>query len=547
MSNSADVAQVTDTAGRAGTRRKTKPTIHWLRLGVQTAVAVFIVLLSVGHTLTWSWSANLHSICPFGGVANLYTYFTTGGYMAKLHSAVFVMLLALLIGLVLTGKSFCGWICPLGTVQEALGKVGRRLWPRLYNRVPRRVESVLRYGKYVMLIWIIVQTARSARLFFESFDPYYNLFSIWSDQIAWVGYAVVVGTLLTSLFIERPFSRYACPLGAMNGFFNSFSLFQIKRDASTCTDCGRCDKACPVKIEVSKSAAVRNTECTRCLECVEACPVNSRTGNTLKLRAIFPWTWIGRKALPSRVFATIAVLAFAAPIGITIGTGDFAVTNTHVYSSPADIKGSSPLADIVENFSVSKAALYNGLGIPTSVSSATQVKDVAAKMGLPEGEETVSPAIIREIITYLDAPLTTFVTEAGADATAIASAASAAGLTESSTLRQLMERGAPGAVLQALTTAPAAASDDTSTTTTGAASTSAPTQTPTSTPTDGATEEVKGSTTLDQVKGMVSDFPAFLSEFGIDSSEPGAATLKDLKTKYGFELDAVRTYIGDHR
>ena len=56
---------------------------------------------------------NLHTICPLGGVVNLYTYAADGGYVAKLHSAVFVMLLALLIGLVLTGKSFCGWICPL--------------------------------------------------------------------------------------------------------------------------------------------------------------------------------------------------------------------------------------------------------------------------------------------------------------------------------------------------------------------------------------------------------------------------------------------------
>ena len=426
---------------RSRSRGRTKSPVQWLRLGVQIAVAVFVLLLSIGQTLTWSWSSNLHTICPFGGVANLYTYFSTGGYVAKLHSAVFVMLLALVLGLLLTGKSFCGWICPLGTVQELMGKAGKRLWPRFYNRVPLKVERVLRYGKYVMLIWILVQTARSARLFFESFDPYYNLFSIWSDEIAWIGYLVVGATLLASLFIERPFSRYACPLGAVNGFFNSFSAVQIKRDADTCTDCGRCDKACPVKIKVSEVKAVRHMECTRCLQCVEACPVNLRTNKTLKLRTIFSWTRVGRKPVSNWVFASVAVLAFAAPIAITVGTGDFIVTTTHVYSSPADIKGSSPLSDIVENFAISEAALYNGLGIPTSVSDATQIKDLAAAMDLPEGEETISPTTFRTVITYLDASLATFVVEAGADQATITQAAAAAGLTDASTVRQLMENG----------------------------------------------------------------------------------------------------------
>ena len=519
------LAAADSSAVRTKARRSTSR-LRWLRLSVQIVVALFALAISVGHTLAWTWAASLHTICPFGGVANLYTYFTTGGYVAKLHSAVFVMLLALVLGLVLTGKSFCGWICPLGTVQELVGKVGRRLWPRLYNRVPRRVERVLQYGKYVMLIWILVQTARSARLFFESFDPYYNLYTIWSDQIAWIGYLVVGATLVASLFIERPFSRYACPLGAVNGLFNSFSLTQIKRDSASCTDCGRCDRACPVKIKVSETSAVRSIECTRCLECVEACPVNAKTHKTLKLRTIFPWTRVGRKAIPSKLFASIAVLAFAVPIGLTIGTGDFVITTTHAYSSPADIKGSSPLSDIVENFAVSKEALYNGLGIPTSVGAATQIKDLPSKMGLPEGEETLSPTTFRTIITYLDAPLSSFVLEGGADSATVSMVAAAAGLTEASTVRELMEKGAPGSVLLALT-ATAEPVDVTTPATTGA----------------DTTEDIKGSTTLDQLKALVTDYPAFLAELGIDASEPGDATLKDLRTTYGFELDDVRAYI----
>ena len=545
---SADAGQVSanGTAERNQSRRRARSgSIRWLRLGVQLVVAVFVLLISIGHTATWTWAANLHTICPFGGVANLYTYFTTGGYVAKLHSAVFVMLVALLLGLVLTGKSFCGWICPLGTVQELLGKVGKRAWPRLYNRVPRPVERILQYGKYVMLIWILVQTARTAQLFFESFDPYYTLFTIWSDEIAWIGYLVLGATLSASLFIERPFSRYACPLGAINGFFNSFSLVQIKRDAATCTSCGRCDSACPVKIEVSQATAVRSIECTRCLQCVEACPVNARTNKTLRLRTIFPWGSLGRIVVPSGVFASVAILAFALPIGLTMSTGDFGITATHVYSSPADIKGSSPLSDLVENFSVSEQALYNGLGIDESISAGTLIKDLATEMGLPEGEETISPASIRTIITYLDSPLSVFATEGGADSAALSRAAAAAGLTDSSTVRELMEKGAPGSVLLALTaTTPDDTSGEADTPVTPAPEPTVPASPPTTSAGTGESAvTIKGSTTLSEIEETVADYPAFLAAFGIDPSEPGSAALKDLKTRYGFEVDDVRAYI----
>ena len=91
-----------------------------LRYGIQTAVAAYVVVIVVANTVGSTWAANLHTICPFGGVVNLYTFFVEGSYVAKLHSAVFIMLLALLIGLMLTGKSFCGSICPLGSVQQGL-------------------------------------------------------------------------------------------------------------------------------------------------------------------------------------------------------------------------------------------------------------------------------------------------------------------------------------------------------------------------------------------------------------------------------------------
>ena len=151
---------------------------------------------------------------------------------------------------------------------------------------------------------------------------------------------------MLALFIPRAFCRYACPLGAFNGLFNSFSFISIKRDATTCTDCGRCTKACPVNIDVCAGATVRSVECMRCLKCVDACPVNSRAGDTLKLRTWFSGlTWPHRATTPTPtgavagashasrrrsvstwVLAGVAIAAFALPILIANLTGDFEIS-----------------------------------------------------------------------------------------------------------------------------------------------------------------------------------------------------------------------------
>ncbi len=313
--------------------RRLKP-LQIARYVVQTVFVVYVLVLVIGEPS--GRTSNLHTICPFGGLANIYTYLSGDGYVEKLHPAVFVMLLGLVIGLVLTGKSFCGWICPLGSVQEALNAIGRRIWPGLYNRIPRRLEQALLYLKWAVLAWVLVQTARSARLVFQDWDPYYNLFRIWTDEVAMSGYAVTAVTLLLSLFIPRPFCRYACPLGAFNGLFNSFSFVSIKRDGDTCAECGRCTKVCPVNIDICATNTIRSIECTRCLKCVDACPVNSRTGNTLKLH-----TWFGgpartrggatsaamrRRSVPTWVVGTLAVATFVVPIIVASATGDFQTT-----------------------------------------------------------------------------------------------------------------------------------------------------------------------------------------------------------------------------
>jgi polyferredoxin len=250
---------------------------------VQWFFFLLIAFIAVNHTLAESGagisflsSASLHAVCPFGGVETLYTLVTSGLLVKKIHDASLVLAAIVLILSVLFGPVFCGWVCPLGTIQEWVGKLGKKLFKRRYNHfVPARLDHILRYLRYGILIWVLYVTATSGTLLFEAYDPYFALFNFWSTEVAWSALAILSMVLLLSIFVERPWCKYACPYGAVLGITNLFRVFSIKRSESTCKADGACSIMCPMNIPVDTKKVIRDHQCISCLECTSeaVCPV----------------------------------------------------------------------------------------------------------------------------------------------------------------------------------------------------------------------------------------------------------------------------------
>ncbi len=257
--------------------------IRFARLGVQILFFVLIAAISVNHTLVengggfqWLSTASLHALCPFGGVVSIWQVATQATFVKKIHESSFILMWIGLVLALLVGPAFCGWACPLGSAQEWFGKLGRKLFGKKYNTfVPGKLDKALRYLRYLVLAMVVWNTARLGTLVFETYDPYFALFNLWSAELAWQAAAILAATLVLSLLVERPFCKYMCPYGAVQGVFNLFSVFRIRRVAKTCIDCKACDRACPMNIEVSKAGVVRDHQCITCMECTSerACPV----------------------------------------------------------------------------------------------------------------------------------------------------------------------------------------------------------------------------------------------------------------------------------
>lgn len=274
--------------------RKSKP---WYRSMVQIFFFSLVTLISLtpfieqaGMTVPIILDASLHAICPFGGVVSIYKFLTVGTFVQKIHESSFILMILAFILAIGFGPVICGWVCPFGTFQEWIGKIGRKIFKKKYNNlIPYKFDKYLRFSRYLLLAWVIYQTATTTKLIFQGIDPYYALFSFWTGEVAVAAYLILGLTILLSLFVERPWCKYACPYGAVLGVFNLFRIFKLRRNESTCIQCKSCDKSCPMNIPVSTHVTVKDHQCIACMKCTSeySCPVPatvefSTKGGTIK-------------------------------------------------------------------------------------------------------------------------------------------------------------------------------------------------------------------------------------------------------------------------
>jgi polyferredoxin len=246
-----------------------------------------------GRTVYASRPAGVEGWLPIASLMNLKVWLLTGG-LPRLHPAGMFLLIAFLALSWAFRKSFCSWLCPVGTVSEYLWRLGRQTFGRNI-RLPRWFDIALRSLKYALLGLFLYAVASmpvpAIRAFLEG--PYGII-----DDVKMLNFfrflgvtgAVVLGVIVgASVFVQNFWCRYLCPYGALMGLASMASPVRIRREASLCIDCGKCAKECPSALPVDRLVAIRSAECTACLECVAACPAEGALGLAARRRRVPAW------------------------------------------------------------------------------------------------------------------------------------------------------------------------------------------------------------------------------------------------------------------
>ncbi|HUW70428.1 MAG TPA: 4Fe-4S binding protein [bacterium] len=343
---------------------------------------------------------SIDALDPFGGLETLMKYVAGGELIKKIEPGTVVLFGGIVaLGIVLS-RFFCGWMCAFGALQGIFGWLGKKIFGRHFA-VPKKLDSVLRWLKYVVLAGIIYGTWMTSELIIRPYDPLAafghlsaGLAAVWAEFA--VGFVILVLILLLSMLYERAFCKYLCPLGAVNAILGRIPLFRIKRVESTCISCSKCDRVCPMNIDVSRAGAVNSPECIACMECVTTCPTKK---NSLV-------TTLGGKAVKVGIIVAIGfgIYLGAAAIGQAAGMLHFTAPTLNQLSSEgsldvADIKGSSTWGAVAESFGMDLERLYREVGVDgAKVPADTMLKDTGRLIGVESFEADAVRVAVAKII-----------------------------------------------------------------------------------------------------------------------------------------------------
>ncbi|HVZ82955.1 MAG TPA: 4Fe-4S binding protein [Terracidiphilus sp.] len=223
--------------------------------------------------------AGVEGWLPIAGLMNT-KYLLATGRVPLIHPAAMYLFLGFVSMSLLLKKSFCSWLCPVGTFSEFLAKLGRRIYGRNL-RLPRWIDIPLRGLKYFLLAFFTVFIGFMSAAALEGFmaTPYGLLADVkmlnFFRDISLTAALVIGALLLASTLVQQFWCRYLCPYGALMGLVSLLSTVKIRRDAEACIDCAKCAKACPSGLKVDKLTQIRSAECTACMACVAACPAEN--------------------------------------------------------------------------------------------------------------------------------------------------------------------------------------------------------------------------------------------------------------------------------
>jgi len=212
--------------------------------------------------------------CPIGATQ---LFFAGARHSISLYVTGFLLTTG-----VIFGRFICGFVCPMGLLQDLLYRI----------KTPKLILGLrfLRYVKYVVLaLFVIILPMVITHELSGIGHPWFCAYICPSGTLfgavpllaandflrEFIGMqfvlkiSIAIGVVILSMFVLRIFCRVLCPLGAIYALLNRIVILHMQCDKNKCTTCGNCSKACHIKIEPMKHPNA--AECFRCGKCVNSC------------------------------------------------------------------------------------------------------------------------------------------------------------------------------------------------------------------------------------------------------------------------------------
>lgn len=240
---------------------------------------------------------------PYGGWSALKSAFIDISYRFRGISRSIALTIAILSTSILMGRFFCGFICPIGALQDFFKYIGKKLNIKEIHLCRDRYFKP-EIIKYLILIFVLILSILKMGIVVSVYSPWIAYLNVF------MGFKFIRGTLILfliiilSLFVKRIFCRFFCPLGAVQALF--YAIGPLKIVSSTgCRECKKCKIDCPVDIDNAeyvektektiKTSDFQNSnqtkniknieispECINCLECTNSECFKGGEGYTIK-------------------------------------------------------------------------------------------------------------------------------------------------------------------------------------------------------------------------------------------------------------------------
>ncbi len=195
---------------------------------------------------------------------------------------------------------FCGWLCPFGSLSELLYKVGRAIGLKRFQfALPMKWHNRLKWVKYAVFFGLLAVSMFSMGLAekLAEVEPFKTTFLVGLFNRSWPYTLFAAGLLGLSIFMERPFCKYLCPLGAALAMPSTFRWFGLRRKQE-CDSCKACAVGCG-SLAIDEKGRIDHRECMHCLDCMvlytdeHACPPLAQERKR-RTKAGLPLTPIGQ-------------------------------------------------------------------------------------------------------------------------------------------------------------------------------------------------------------------------------------------------------------